>query len=256
MDPSTSYSFLASIESKTWVLLGIIAAFSYLFLSTAIQWYRLCHIPGPALASVTNWWCYRKTRSFNLGATASRLYDDYGKIVRIQPNGIAVSDPESIWRINSARSNYSRAFWYDSIRFNPWGDTVLSEMGISAHDKRKAKLIHGFSGKGLMDLETNVDLQLATLVDVLRKRIRGGQSILNIGRILQYFQVDLITQAGLGEAWGDLPLDKDHFDYIRKGEENQALVHSAAWVPLLRSVLFSPAFLTLFGPSVTSGWLG
>ncbi|RYP55779.1 hypothetical protein DL771_012370 [Monosporascus sp. 5C6A] len=140
----------------------------------------------------------------------------YGKIVRITPNGVVVSDPETLWRINSARSSYTRSEWYASIRFNPYDDSVLSELDTAKHDKRKAKLMSGFSGKGLMDLEGNVDTQLAVLVDVLKSRISQGQgqAVVDIGRMLQYFQIDLVTFASMGKAWGNLPLDKDHFQYL------------------------------------------
>lgn len=206
---------------------------------------------------------------------ATSLHIKYGNIVRVLPTGVAISDPDEIWRVNSARSTYARGGWYDAMRFNPFGRTVFSEMDVAKHDARKAKLIHGFTGKGLMDLETNVDVQIATLVgfphfmlsidissyiqiDVLKSHIieDKGQAVVNIGLLLQYFQVDLITQAGLGEVWGDLTDEKDHFGYLAEGDVLVPFVQATAWVPCLRAILFSSQFLAMFGPSLTDGWLG
>lgn len=186
------------------------------------------------------------------------IHEKYGNLVRISPTGVAVSDPELLWRVNSARSSYGRSGWYDTMRFNPWGSAVFNEMDIPKHDKRKAKLMSGFSGKGLMDIESNVDTQMTILVDILKRHISQakGHAVVDIGRILQHFQVDLITHAGLGEAWGDLPDDKDHFGWLTEGETLFPFVHSASMVPLLRAIFFSPSFLRFFGPSLTDGWIG
>lgn len=194
----------------------------------------------------------------DFNAVAFDLHEKYGQVVRISPTGLAVSDPECLWRVNSARSKYVRSSWYDTLRFNPWGSTVFNEMDVATHDKRKAKLITGFSGKGLMDIESNVDAQIAILVDVLKRRINQakGHAVVDIGVALQYFQVDLITQAGLGEAWGNLPLNKDHFGWLAEGESLISFVQAASMSPLIRSIFFSTYFLRVFGPSMTEGWLG
>lgn len=124
-------------------------------------------------------------------------------------------------------------------RFNPYGESVFSEMDTTKHDKRKSKLIFGFSGKGLMDIESNVDAQIAILVDVLKQKIAGGggNAVIDFGRMLQNFQVDLITLSGMGKAWGNLATDKDHFDYLKSGDETFAFIQSAAMVPSRESYL-------------------
>lgn len=107
-------------------------------------------------------------------------------------------------------------------------------MDTNKHDKRKSKLIFGFSGKGLMDIESNVDAQISILVDVLKQKIAGGggdHAVIDFGRTLQNFQVDLITLSGMGKAWGNLATDKDHFDYLKNGDESFAFIQSAAMVP-------------------------
>lgn len=191
------------------------------------------------------------------------LRETYGGIVRLAPTAVLIDDPDEARRINSARSVYNRGGWYSSMKFNPWGDTVLTEMNPAHHDKRKAKLIHGYSGRSIHNVERRLDTQITVLKDALKTRIaktsvdgQGQTAVLDVGRILHYFQVDLIAYTGLGESWGNLTENKDHHDYLKDSGAAVSNAHSAAMVPFLRWVLFSDVFLRVFGPSRTDGWLG
>lgn len=252
--------FIAGVDAKTLALASGGIALLYFIISTALSAYRLSHIPGPFLANFSSLWVSNSMLNRRFHIVVRDLYTKYGKLVRLSPNELLLSDAETLWRINSARSAYTRGGWYDSIRLNPYGHSVLSETDTLKHDKRKAKLIFGYSGKGLMNLERNVDTQLAVLVDVLRARTSSsglqGQAVVDIGRMLQHFQVDLITFTGFGKAWGNLPMDKDHFEYLGRGDDSNALLQAISMTPWLRQVWYSPLFLALFGPSTTEGWLG
>ncbi|KAF3025033.1 hypothetical protein E8E14_014341 [Neopestalotiopsis sp. 37M] len=222
---SLKHSFSISLEDygATWLaIFSIIAAIvGILIIQTATQWYRLSHVPGPLAASLTNFWAFRASFGGHYHVVVRDLQQKYGKIVRIAPNDVLIADPDALWKINSARSVWPRGDWYAGSRLNPDGDTVLSELDTVAHDKRKAKLISGFSGKGLMDIESNVDQQLSILVGVLKRKVdnsRDGAVVLDLGRLLQHFQVDLITLAGTGEAWGNLLTEEDHYNYLEVGD--------------------------------------
>lgn len=234
---SLKHSFTISLEDygATWLaIFSIFAIVGILTIQTATQWYRLSHIPGPLAASLTNFWAFRASFGGQYHVVVRDLQENYGKIVRIAPNDVLIADPDALWKINSARSVWPRGDWYAGIRFNPDGDTVLSELDTVAHDKRKAKLISGFSGKGLMDIESNVDQQLSILVGVLKRKVsnsRDGAIVLDLGRLLQHFQVDLITLAGTGEAWGNLFTEEDHYNYLEVGDGLLKFVQSCGLVP-------------------------
>lgn len=240
------------------ILFGLVAGAVGMTIWIAASWYRLSHVPGPLAASLTGFWAYRASMSGHYADIVRDIQEKYGKVARIAPNDVMISDPDTLWRMSSARSVYGRGGWYSSIRFNPYGESVFSEMDTTKHDKRKSKLIFGFSGKGLMDIESNVDAQIAILVDVLKQKIAGGggNAVIDFGRMLQNFQVDLITLSGMGKAWGNLATDKDHFDYLKSGDETFAFIQSAAMVPSLRNIMFSPLWLRLAGSDPTAGWLG
>ncbi|KAK7711747.1 hypothetical protein SLS63_012586 [Diaporthe eres] len=176
----------------------------------------------------------------------------YGKAMRIGPDAIMVYDPETLWQINSARSLYTRGGWYESIKFHPEGDSVFSEMSNVLHDRRKAKLAGGFAGKGSVNLEADVDSQIAALVKYIRNKALDGQgNSLDFNDIIRWFQLDLITLVGLGEAWGDLADETDHFDFLRTMDSAIPLLHSISMVPFTRKIVFSKPVLYLAAPRVT-----
>lgn len=156
---------LAEADATQFILSGILILISVLVIRGAVSWYRLSHVPGPLLASISSLWAYRSVKSMAFHRYVRELREKHGGIVRISPDSVMISDSDTLWRINSARSSYSRGAWYGSTRMNPWGDSVFSEMDTVKHDKRKAKLAFGFSGKGLMDLEGNLNSQLGILID-------------------------------------------------------------------------------------------
>jgi cytochrome P450 len=241
-----------------FVLWGTVTVLAVTLLSIAVQWYRLSHVPGPFLASITSLWAYRGVSSMDFHSVAKTAQEKYGKIMRITPTDVMISDADTLWRINSTRSTYTRGEWYGSVRFNPYGDSLFSEMDTARHDKRKSKLSSGFSGRGLMNIEGNVDTHIAVLVDELKKKIKEGRgsAVVDIGKMLQYFQVDLITSAGLGKEWGNQISNQDHYNYLATGDKLFPLVHRVSVVPILRRIFFSPLFLRFFGSSTTTGWLG
>lgn len=263
MDFQTWKLYAFDLDTKAMFGIGLGITVLYWFITVTIQWYRLWHVPGPFLNAITSLYSWWWMKSSDFSTFAVNLREKHGSIVRLTPTGVLIDDPDETWRINSARSAYNRSGWYSSMKMNPWGGTVLTEMDPVSHDKRKAKLIHGFSGRSIQNVERRLDTQIAVLQDVLKMRIAEGAvdsqkrtAVLDISRILHFFQVDLITYTGLGEVWGDLPQDKDHFNYVQDAIAALSYAHSSAMVPFLRWILFSDAFLRVFGPNRTGGWLG
>lgn len=243
------YSILP--EWAPLVVAALTSLLIYIVASTFISWRRLRHIPGPPLASFSSLWSFLTVLGGQCDVELSGAQEKYGKIMRIGPNAISVYDPETLLQINSARSHYARTNWYSSLRFHPGGDSVVSETNTSLHDKRKAKLIGGFSGKGSVNLEADVDSQIAALVKYMRIKAQDGQGDkVAFSKIIRWFQLDLITLAGLGEAWGDLADEADHFDFLGMMDTVMPAVHSICTTPFLRKLAFSKVFLTLTMPLV------
>ncbi|KAI8626229.1 cytochrome P450 [Xylariaceae sp. FL1651] len=219
--------------------------------SSIVVWNRLRHIPGPFFASFSYFWafwCVSTGRSHNIIQTEQQKY---GKIMRIGPDAIAISDPETLLRINGARSLYTRGPWYGSLKLDWRGDNLITELDTVKHDKRKSKLVSAFSGRGLVSLETQVDEWITALIRSIRGKLAKGEATMDIGMLLHYFQIDLITQAGLGIPWNDLADEKDHFGYLEMSNVVIPFLQAIAWLPAARTLYLSTWFMSLFGPKTT-----
>jgi hypothetical protein len=61
-----------------------------------VAYLRLSSIPGPWLASFTDIWRWRAQNSKCYSARLVELHKKYGKLVRIGPNHISISDPNAV----------------------------------------------------------------------------------------------------------------------------------------------------------------
>ncbi|KAJ8133454.1 hypothetical protein O1611_g165 [Lasiodiplodia mahajangana] len=219
--------------------------------SSIVAWYKLRHIPGPFFASFSYVWTFWSALSGRIHITMRAAHDKYGEIMRIGPDAVVISDAETLLRINSARSPYVRSPWYGSLRLDHRGKNLLSELDVTTHSKRKAKLAPGFSGKNVAMLETRVDEWVGALVRNIRARIAKGGEIMDIGTVIAYFQVDLVSSVELGKAWGDLEDDKDHFGFLEMSDAFVPIVQSLSFSPTARAIYTSTWFMKLLGPKTT-----
>ncbi|KAI0426829.1 cytochrome P450 [Xylaria sp. FL1042] len=269
--------------------------FLWYTVSSIAAWYRLRHIPGPFFASFSHIWSFLIARSGRSHLIIAANHKKYGRVLvcidisltwslsllvsrgqassmmlkqealadicpyikRIAPDAITIFDPETLLRINSARSPYTRSNWYHSARIDYRGDSVISELDLDRHGKRKAKLAPAFTGKNVAVLEAKVDKWLASLVDAIRTRIAKGEETMEIGKLIQYFQVDMISELSMGRPWGDLKEDKDHFGYLRMSDLMVPFVQTVGFIPAFRAIYSSQRFMKVFGPKTTdTGGLG
>lgn len=234
------------------VVLGVLGlTVLWATVGTVVTWARLRHVPGPFLASVSYLWGLRAMNSGRIHHIIQHEQKKYGRIMRIGPDAVCIYEPEPLWHMNSARSPYTRGLWYKAIRFDYRGDTVITELDTATHDRRKAKLAAGYAGRGLLSLEVNIDAGIRALVQHVRAKITRGDIIMDIGKLLQYFQVDLITKAGMGVSWNDLGDEADHYDYLKTTDKTIAFAHTIAWSPVTIAIFSSKFFLRLFAPKTT-----
>lgn len=159
-----------------WLLAGL-GLLSYLVLSTIYTWYRLRHIPGPALASLSYLWQFRVGLSGQRAQHYRAVNQTYGSLARIGPNELLTNDPKLIMHMSAARATFVRSGWYSGFKFNPYVDNMFNLLDTGAHDRLRAKLAGGYSAKENPSLESSVDEQLASLVGLIQSRYisRGDQ---------------------------------------------------------------------------------
>lgn len=66
----------------------------------------LGHIPGPWLASCSNWWRLFLTWGRRPERTHIKLHEKYGQLVRLGPRNVIVSDPEAVKIIYGLKTGF------------------------------------------------------------------------------------------------------------------------------------------------------
>ncbi|KAK0624347.1 hypothetical protein B0T14DRAFT_583793, partial [Immersiella caudata] len=115
--------------------------------------------------------------------------------------------------------------------------SVVTLLGVEEHDKRKAKLLKSYEGRGGVDLEGVIDGQLEILVDLLRRKIRGEEKgLVDWSKAARWFAMDVSTVAVTGESWGDLTREEDRFGFFEIGDRLVPFMHCVAMWAGRRSV--------------------
>ncbi|KAI1177650.1 cytochrome P450 [Nemania sp. FL0916] len=240
---------LWALDQASWfdiALAVMFAAFIWYTVSSITAYNRLRHIPGPFLASFSDiWGFWIMTTSHN-----ARM-NIYGNVMRIGPRSVLTDNPEALMKRNSTPSKYHRGDWYHSLRMDWRSDNVLSELDTVKHDRRKAKLMSAFSSKRVPYIESKIDDWIMALTHTIQKKIEKGEGIMNIGLLLHYFQLDLITHCAIGTPWGDLADEQDHFDYLKNTRMLVPSLLAIGWLPFARGIYMSTWFMSLFGPKTT-----
>jgi hypothetical protein len=237
---------------------GIVAcllfAFTGFFLAaTFITWRRLRHFPGPFLSGVSYYHLYKACRS---GKGYLKWYDlnnTYGPMVRIGPEEVLTDDPEIIRHMSSARSVYRRSKWYDAIKINPHAENLGNTRDIAAHDKLKAKMASGYSGKGNPSLEAAVDSQIESFISLIRRKYLSTETTvipLDLGHKMQYLTMDVITKLAYGEEFGYSKTDSDVHEFLQNTEDSLPFLQICGDIPLFRTLFLNSWFLKLAGPKI------
>ncbi|KAK6951145.1 hypothetical protein Daesc_007676 [Daldinia eschscholtzii] len=240
----------------TLSLVGVLAGSASLLLlwfiiSTIVAWYRLRHIPGPFLASFSPFWLVQVIIRGKLQKEFIEL-KKYGPLVRIAPNYVVTSDPEVLRRLASSRSNYGKDEWYESVRFAPWHESMLTLLDNRAHDDRKAMTLKGYNGRENSDLEFAIDSQIVYFIDVVRRNHLSTSETryVDFATLSRYFTLDVITRLAYGKAFGFMDSD-DLYGYTSKIDDGLKFLNLAQEIPFVRRVIFSHTFYALFGAKPT-----
>ncbi|KAK0725915.1 cytochrome P450 [Lasiosphaeris hirsuta] len=250
------------IERSTSVSFGItlasIAIFTiYYVVTSALAWRRLREFPGPFSASFSYFWLIGLLKSARVSELTISAAKRYGKTVRVGPNDLVTSDPEVVLRLSAARSRYTRSDWYRAVRMDGYDDNMMSLLDTTQHDKLKAKVMPGYTGKDHTGLEAELDFMINTLIDKIRTKYAatpaqegGGERrpLLDLATLIQYFALDSITKVAFGEELGFLRTESDVFGYVKMATEFLPALTITSTVPWLNAITTSRWVLWLLAP--------
>ncbi|OQE74566.1 hypothetical protein PENNAL_c0079G11318 [Penicillium nalgiovense] len=228
--------------------------------------YGIAHIPGPFLASITDFWRLFVVWGRRPEIEHIRLHKQYGKFVRLGPNTVSVSDPSSIREIYGLAAGFKKSDFYIVQQTLAKG-RPLSTLFTSTDEKFHAKLrraVHGaYAMSTLVQFEPYVDSTIRALIRQIEIKFADKQEICNFGQWLQYYAFDVI---------GELTYSK-RLGFIDNGIDVDGIISSIEWmldyasvvgqIPLIDKLLLKNPirlFLSTLGligsttPMVTFAW--
>jgi hypothetical protein len=80
-----------------------------------------------------------------------------GNLARIAPNILLMSDPELYFKINGARSRYTKSPRYLGNKLEADNDNVFSGIDEAINTKKRHRLAFGVSYEFQLETDTNID---------------------------------------------------------------------------------------------------
>ncbi|RSL51504.1 hypothetical protein CEP54_011364 [Fusarium duplospermum] len=164
--------------------LDLLAGFLVLSLLAKLIYNRyghgISHIPGPFLASISDLWRLYIVWGRRPDIDHVKLHKRHGKLVRLGPNAISVSDPSAIRQIYGLASGFKKSDFYTVQQTLAKGRPLFT-LFTSTDTKFHAKLRRSVSSAYAM----------STLVDM---RFKDQQEPCDFGKWLQFYAFDVIGE--------------------------------------------------------------
>jgi hypothetical protein len=190
---------------------SVVAFAALLFLSLLLyrsisSWYRLRHIPGPPLASISNlqraWWV--KTGRAHL--YHQQVHRKYGHVVRTGPNMVSISNPDDVPVVYPMRPGFIKGEFYTALRpYSPKAGAmpaVFNTQDESLHKSLKNPIVPVFSPANVMRYEGFVDATIESLAAQLDARFAKSEKVFDIGEWLMYFAFDVMGLMTFSKTYG------------------------------------------------------
>lgn len=173
---------------------------------------RLCHIPGPFWARISNlprvWW----VNTSRAHETHQRLHEKYGDVVRFGPNMVSLRDPTWIPTVYPTRMGVKKSDFYRTLApYTPSGalPAVFSSRDEEVHRRLRGPIASLYSMSKVLPLEVFVDRTIDVLVRQLDGRFAGPGETFDLASWLQFFAFDVMGTLTFSKRYGFLEKGMD-----------------------------------------------
>lgn len=170
-------------------------------------WSRHRSIPGPFLAKFTDLWRLLVVWRRDSHDTYLALHKRYGDLVRIGPNCISVSKPDSINTIYGISVKSTKSDFY-----RPWQNMVDGKRAASLvfttdeqqHATMKRPVASAYSLSTLVEFEPLLDSTTAVFLSRLDDLFASTANVCDLGTWLQWYAFDVIGELTFSKRLGFL----------------------------------------------------
>ncbi|PVH76614.1 cytochrome P450-like protein [Cadophora sp. DSE1049] len=202
-------------ELRGFAILGLVATVISAQLLRNKYGHGINHIPGPLLASFTDYWRLFVVWGRRPEATHIKLHEKYGDLVRIGPKMVLVADWEAAKKIYALNAGYVKSGFYpvqqNIVKGKPLHSLFNSE-DEKFHAKLRRSVASAYSMSNLVTFEPLVDSTIAAFLTQLQNRVvdkPGVDGILDFGTWLQYYAFDVIGELTFSKRLGFVDQGKD-----------------------------------------------
>ncbi|KZL73252.1 cytochrome p450 family protein [Colletotrichum incanum] len=223
-------------------LAPVIVLFSWIVYQRIIS--PFSKVPGPYWASLSRTWLAYHSYTGDLHVVMMRLHEIHGKVVRIAPSEVSISDLSSIKTIYGAGSNFRKSAWYSVWQGRRIFD-LFPERDESVHAAQRRLVSRPYAMTSLKGLEPYVDNAIGVLLEKLGGML--GKTV-DLGNWVQLFAFDVIGEVTFSKRFGfmDVGADDGSFGQIETALRSAAWIGQVPWLYWLHDYL-SP---------VLGNWLG
>ena len=181
MNSNPSSSSLHDLFLEYLYLVPIIIFSIYIIYQRHIS--PLSRIPGPFLASLSNYWLVDLAWKGTEPQTLRALHEKHGPLVRTGPNQVDVADLQGFKKIYGAGSAFVKSDWYNVFRGSRKFD-LAGHTDEKIHGIQRKLVARAYTMDTLKDLEPYVDTSVKLFMEQMGKV--SGQKV-DMGYWLQLF---------------------------------------------------------------------
>ncbi|KAJ9615983.1 hypothetical protein H2204_014198 [Knufia peltigerae] len=203
-----------TFESKWKVNLTLVVPISIVivaFLGRAVHELYLSplrHVPGPKLAALSDLWLLRKLYALKKCGTIHQCFTQYGPIVRIGPNKIAINDIDMIKPVYGVGTRFVKSTWYETWALSG-RQNVFTIIDPKAHANRRRITSQLMSHNNLVKYLPAVNQNVASFVKLCERKKKLGEQ-LDFLVLYRYLALDVLSSATFGKNFCLLETGQDH----------------------------------------------
>jgi hypothetical protein len=192
-----------------------VLATTILLLLTSItrSYYRLSRIPGPLLAKLTDLWRLFTVKYGNSHDTYVAMHELYGDVVRIGPNCVSISKPDTIPIIYGIQKGFIKSNFYTVWQNMVNGKRVASMVFATdehQHSAMRRPIAQAYSLSSLVAYEPLVDSTTAVFLSRLDELFASKEGMVcDLGLWLGWYAFDVIGELTFSKRLGFLEKAQD-----------------------------------------------
>lgn len=168
----------------------------------------LSKIPGPRIAAATNLWLLRRLYQYRKNRTINDCFEEYGPIVRIGPNKVALNTEQDIKTVYAIGTKFVKSSWY--LTWSLMGyDNVFTFINPKQHADRRRITAKLMAKNSVILYLDDISQHIRDFIRLCNKSAAQGQAI-NFMHLYRYMALDVLGSAALGKSFDLMKTGQSH----------------------------------------------